>query len=570
MQPPIGISNFRALIETKDSAGRPYLFVDKSLFIKEILDDLTSVKLIIRPRRFGKTLNMSMLHHFLAAEVNGQTTNTLFNNLKIAEHDKYLEQHQGKYPVVFITFKDIVKEEHFEAAFHNIAKVISQVYSNFQYLLSSSKIAEHQKRIFESILEQRANAADINASLSDLTYYLFLHHGVKPWILIDEYDTPIQTAYTSGYYSEMIQLMRGFLGAALKDNSYLARAVLTGILRVAKESIFSGLNNVKVYSLLNPRFSEQFGFTENEVITLLKQSNLDQTLESVREWYNGYIMGNHLIYNPWSIVNFINEQGRLNAYWVNVSDNMLIRDLILESTSDFKVQFEALLQNQPADTFIDESISFSNIKNNDSAVWSLLLMAGYLKAQVIESMSQGFLCRIEIPNKEVRDLYKIFIARWLSGTENPLILQNFIVNLLNGKMDDFTEQLTRIFLQTFSVHDIKGKEPEKFFHGFMLGLVAGIDPKQYQIHSNKESGYGRFDIAIIPNDPKRLGIIFEVKSVEEGEKIEKLQEHAKKALQQINGQQYSSILLQNKIKNFLKIGVAFCGKELAVEFSARS
>jgi len=594
VQSPIGVDSFRTLIETRDFQGLPYLFVDKSLFIKEILEDLTVVKLITRPRRFGKTLNMSMLHHFLASEVDGKPTKALFEHLKIGEHKEYLEKYQGKYPVVFMTLKDIVREDNYKAAYKSFCTEMSKVYLKHEYLLSSPKLGPYQKKVFESVLEERATPARIKTSLSDLTQALYLDHGVKPWVLIDEYDTPIQTARAGGYYREMVDFMRGFLGTGLKGNTYLDKAILTGILRVSKESIFSDLNNIKTYSLLHPRYSQYFGFTEPEVLELLEKTELNQNIASVRAWYNGYQFGNSTVYNPWSIINYIQEKGKLSAYWVNMSSNQLIKDLLLQSSTHFKEQFEFLLQNKPVEAFVDEHVTFSLLSNHhlesyDSAIWSLLLMSGYLKATVMEERSQGALCQLQIPNHEVKDLYRVMIVQWLSGANNPVVFNRFIDNLLSGNIEDFATHLKTIMLQSLSVHDIKGKKPEKFFHGFMLGLIAAIDPRQYQIHSNKESGYGRFDIIIAPNDPNKLGIILEIKSLAEAEassatkiksntqtkskatsktraniSAESLKEEANKALIQIDERQYAMMLPLQNIKNCLKIGVAFNGKDLAV------
>jgi len=566
VQPPIGISDFRKLIKYRDTKGDPYLFIDKSLFIKEILDDGIEVKLITRPRRFGKTLNMSMLHHFLASEIDGQSTKTLFEHLKITEHKKYLESYQGKYPVVFMTLKDVVRENNYEIAYKKFASIISSVYAQHGYLLSSQKLDPYQKKVFESVLEERATPARVQSSLRDLTQVLYLHYDVKPWVLIDEYDTPIQTARAGGYYKDMVDFMRGFLGAGLKDNVYLERAVLTGILRIAKESLFSDLNNIKSYSLLHSRYGEYFGFTEPEVIELLEKTQLNTNIDKVRNWYNGYRAGDIVIYNPWSIINYIEEKGSFSAYWVNTSGNVLIKDLLIQSGPTFKFEFESLLQGNAIEKFINENIVFENLENNEAAVWTLLVMSGYLKIRSINTMVQEgkALCQLEIPNREVRSLYQKFIFEWLSGINEETLFYNFLKDLLNGNLDEFENNLQRTMLQTFSVYDIKGKMPEKFFHGFMLGLVAGLDPKQYQIHSNKESGYGRFDISIIPKNPSKLGIIFEIKSVE-SEDPQKLKEMAHLALQQIDEQNYGAILTQHNIKDHVKIGVVFNGKTLAVE-----
>lgn len=564
MQPPIGISDFRKLIETRDFEGKPYLFVDKSLLIKEIMDDLTEVKLFTRPRRFGKTLNMSMLYHFFANAVNGKATKELFENLKIAQHKQYLEKHQGKYPVIFLTFKDI-KNNNFDAAYREVSGLVRELYAKHREILSGNTLYEDEKEIFESILRQNASDDQIKSSLKNLIYYLHRHYGVKPVVLIDEYDTPIQTAYLSDYYEDMVTFMRGFLGAGLKDNPYLGTSVLTGILRVSKESLFSGLNNIKVYSLLNSRYGEYFGFTEDEVGQLLNKSGINNNPQDVAAWYNGYQAGHTVIYNPWSIVNYIQEKGKLSSYWVSTGDNTLIKELLILSSNDFKSQFESLLEDKTIEMLISENINFSNLKTTESAVWTLLLMTGYLKAKLTRDTEQGPLCQLSIPNNEVKGLYQRFIAEWLSGVGDATIFNNFLNHLLNGEMENFEEGLKKIIQQTFSIHDVKGKNPEKFFHGFMLGLISGIDLSHYKVDSNKESGLGRYDIMITPKDPKKLGIILEVKSSDKMTSLA-LQQVANEAITQINTKRYDAVFQQDCIQNCLKIGIAFNAKDVAIAY----
>lgn len=562
MQPPIGVSDFRKLIETRDSDEQPYLFVDKSLFIKEIIDDLTEVKLFTRPRRFGKTLNMSMLHHFFSKEIDNKETKNLFENLKIIKHEQYVIKHQGQYPVIFLTFKDI-KSQSFKEAYNDLCKLLSTLYEQHEkIILSESILTSRQKDQYRRVLDRKAPISDIKTALKDLTFYLHKSYGVKPIVLIDEYDTPIQSAYIQKYYEKMIRFMRDFLSAGLKDNSHLEKAILTGILRVSKESLFSGLNNLKTYSLLNARYGGYFGFTDPEVVELLEKTNLSKEIPIIKEWYNGYQIGDTVIYNPWSIVNYIQERGKLSSYWVNTSDNALIKDLISQSNIGFKAQFELLLQDKPIEMLINEYIVFTNLETNESAIWALLLMSGYLKATVIKEEGTNVLCRLQIPNKEVKDLYRTFIAEWLSGVNNATVFNQFLNNLLIGNIADFEYQLKEIMLKTFSVHDIKSREPEKFFHGFMLGLTACIDAEKYTIDSNKEAGFGRYDIIIAPKDPNKLGIILEIKSV--GNNMSNLKIAAEEALIQIDTKKYEKTILFKGVKSYLKIGVAFSGKELSI------
>jgi hypothetical protein len=366
MKLPIGCDNFRKVLDSGLS------FVDKSLFIKEVLDHREAeVTLITRPRRFGKTFNLSMLHHFLAQEVYGGSTQGLFDGLKIMEAGDQYQQHHGKYPVIFVTFKEI-KATDFENAYEQLRSLMAEVYSEHEFLLSSAKLSLPQKKAFESVLEQQASKADVTAALKHLTRFLFSHYGVKPWLLIDEYDTPIQASYVHHYYEPMITLMRNLFGSALKTNPYLHRAVVTGVLRIAKESLFSGLNNLVVYSLLRTEYGQHFGFTEEEMDQILKQAQLEKNAQQIKAWYNGYQSGDVTVYNPWSVANCVGNKGELIPYWVNTSDNRLIRDLLINSSASFKEQFECLLQDKPVERFIDENTVFGDLTQNETAAWSLL------------------------------------------------------------------------------------------------------------------------------------------------------------------------------------------------------
>ncbi len=318
MRLPIGYSDFKKIVEEK------FDFVDKSLFIKEFIEEDAEVMLVTRPRRFGKTLNMSMLYYFFAKQIEEPTKN-LFDSLKIAEHSQYMA-HQGKYPVIFISFKDI-KESSYEMMYSRFCKLISDLYSDHRYILDN-QLYEDKKTIYNSILNQQASPTNIIDSLKDLTEYLFKYHKQKPIVLIDEYDTPIQSGYEYGYYNEVVNLFRNFLSSALKDNPYLSKSVLTGILRISRESLFSGLNNLKVYSFLHPKYGEYFGFTEDEVFRLLSKAKLENQANEIKNWYNGYQIGDHVLYNPWSIVNCVQEKGALKPYWVNTSNNNLIKEAI--------------------------------------------------------------------------------------------------------------------------------------------------------------------------------------------------------------------------------------------------
>ncbi len=564
LQLPIGYDNFRDLID-KDLD-----FVDKSLFIREVLDDrVTSVVLITRPRRFGKTLNLSMLHYFLAAEAYGQSTEGLFDGLQIMAQGEAYTQHHRKYPVLFLTFKD-VKDGGFQIAYDKLYELIISLYDQFNYLQRSDRLTENQRQLYQIVLQRKANRVQIENSLKVLTECLFAHHGVKPWLLIDEYDTPIQSAYVHGYYEEMMSLMRGMLSSALKTNPYLNRAVITGILRVSKESLFSGLNNLKVYSMLQSKYGSYFGFTENEIENLLQRAGLQSQAKTIKDWYNGYLSGETVLYNPWSIANCIQEQGLIKPYWTNTSDDLLIKKILTRSGFEFKEQFERLMQGEPTEQVIDENVVFAELKGGSNA-WSLLLMAGYLKVTEQHQAGDGLMCQLTIPNQEVRNRYQQITKQWLSNGHGIEWFNRFLENLLTGKLDRFEEDLTQIMEETVSVHDT-ANDPEAFYHGLMIGLTASLyGNKNYLLKSNHESGYGRYDYLILSKDPKRPTLLLELKRVKAnaGENstklLQQLETAAQEALQQIEQQSYSAEVQQQGVTHLIKIGLAFCGKRFKLK-----
>ena len=350
MKLPIGYSDFKKIIDEK------YNFVDKTLFIKEIIDEPAAVILITRPRRFGKTLNLSMLQYFFAKDVNSIPTKGLFDGLKISRESVY-EEYQGQYPVISLSFKD-VKEDNFESAYDKIYEIIVRLYNRFSYLQKSDSLSEENKFLYTRILRREANQAQLENSLDTLTECLFLHHRQQPIVLIDEYDTPIHAGYLNGFYDKIIKFFRSFFSAGLKDNTLLYKAVLTGILRVSRESLFSGVNHLDVFSVLSPRYSSYFGFTETEVTDLLIQAKMEDKLPQVKDWYNGYHIGEKTLYNPWSIINFIQKGGVFDLYWVNTSDNELIKTLLAGSSFSFKDAFEGLLLGNSLEKLIDENIVF--------------------------------------------------------------------------------------------------------------------------------------------------------------------------------------------------------------------
>ena len=563
MRLPIGESDFRTVISEK------FNFVDKTLLIKEIIEEAPKVILITRPRRFGKTLNLSMLQYFFAPEVRGIPTKGLFDGLKISQETVYKE-YQGKTPVISISFKD-VKEDNFERAYDKIYEIIIDLYQNFSYLQKSNVLLEDHKFLYNRILKREANQAQIENSLKTLTKCLFEHHKTPPLILIDEYDTPIHAGYNKGFYDEIVSFFRNFFSASLKDNPCLYKAVLTGILRVSRESLFSGLNHLEVYSVLNSKFSSYFGFMEGEVEGLLHQAEMDEKITEVKDWYNGYHMSDVMVYNPWSILNCIQKGGVLQPYWVNTSDNELIKTLLTGSSFSFKDDFEGLLQGSSREETIDENIVFSDLdKGDESAIWSLFLMTGYLTALNHQITFKGeSLCRLSIPNKEVGFLFQRIIEQWFAKDYGLKWYRQFLEHLLRGNIEKFSADLKELFDHTVSVHDI-GQSPEAFYHGLMIGLTASLHGSPlYEIRSNRESGKGRYDYAIIAKESQNLSILMEFKRVQvgEGKTLSPLKEEnllkqtAEEALTQITQKAYYAEIKQRGLTRLLKIGLAFSGKK---------
>jgi len=539
-------------------------FIDKSLFIKELLDnDHIEAAVIIRPRRFGKTFNLSMLQHFLAPEVNGLKTQGMFNGLKIAEAGDLYMQEQGKYPVIFISFKSI-KKQNFADSYAQLIELMSQTYRQHDYLLSSSKLKDYERKIIERIITKNAiEPSLLENSLYELSNCLLKHHGMKPWLLIDEYDTPIQSAYLQGYYDEMIGLMRSLLGSALKGNPHIHRAVITGILRIAKENLFSGVNNLDVYSILSPEYAQHFGFTQEEVDAVLAKENLTGLSDEIKKWYNGYHIGKYQIYNPWSIANCINKQGAIKAYWVNTSDNLLIKQTMARADERVKMQFETILAGKPIKVLINENTIFADLDQDSEALWGLFLFSGYLTALENHRVDIKSECVLTPPNQEVACLYPDIISSWFLEGLGEKNYYWFLKSLTEGDLETFLEILQRFLRTSASYFDVKGTEPERFYHGLVMGLIVGLSGS-YRIQSNQESGYGRYDVMLIPQDLQKIGLVIEFKV---GKVNKPLQETAEEALAQITARHYDTELQHCGVERILKIGLGFRDKEVALASS---
>ncbi|MEZ4527392.1 MAG: AAA family ATPase [Desulfobacterales bacterium] len=546
---PIGISDFRKLI----TGG--YYFVDKSDFVREIIETGAEVILLPRPRRFGKTLNLDMLRVFF--EKDRPDTKPLFQGLSI-EKEECFALHQGKYPVISLTFKD-VKEDSWEKCFHRMKTLIQTEFERHEYLLDENRLKTLERAFLESVLKNTAKAPDYSDALLFLSRCLHRHHGQPPVILIDEYDTPLHAGYNKGYYEEVVGFMRNFLSAGLKDNPHLFKGVLTGILRVAKESIFSGLNNPGVYTILSGKFSESFGFTETEVRQMLGDCGMESLYDRVSFWYDGYVFGKTVMYNPWSVICFLDSRGEEKPYWINTGDTSLIDRLVTGGGKGIREEIGRLLEGESVERPIYESIVMRDLDLRDDLLWSFLLFSGYLKP-VRQTDDQTW--ELGIPNREVFLSYREMVQRWFAVKVEHNRLEDMIRGLETGDAVLFERVLRMVVMQIMSFHDLD-RRAEKVYHALVLGMLVWMSGK-YEIRSNRESGYGRFDIMLRPKDTKKTGIVIEFKIVD-GTGEEDYKEVLEDAMKQISDRKYAAELTAAGVTDILEIAVAFRGKELWVK-----
>jgi len=536
------------------------LTVDKTLMIKKFWDG-KEVSLILRPRRSGKSLNMSMLQYFFAEEVAGEKTSGLFDSFAIAKVDngQFLKNHQGAYPVIAISFKDS-KQETLESMFNNMKSLIVELYREHEALLLSGSLSESTKALVKRYLNGAIQASELGQSLKFLSEVLKTVTGKRVIILIDEYDSPLTFAYQYGFLESFSLFMRNMLSAALKDNPYLEKGLMTGILRVSKNEMLSGLNNLEIYSLLDKNYDRYYGFTEEEVNELVEQVGISHPLEEIRAFYNGYKIGDCTLYNPWSLMHYFDKQ-TLAPYWVRTSNDKLLKKLFLESNDDQKEMFSELMQGKIVNSRILTKTHYEELIEKPDALWTLLLFTGYLT--VIDQKQDGIelLCQLKIPNKEISAQYEDIFLEWINETLGSKRYQSFLNNLLNGRVEKFTEILADYLMESLSFRDVKSeKRAESFYHGFTAGLVATIRDTHW-VDSNKESGRGLYDLMITPKDVQNhLALILEFKQVK---KTEDLDAMAEKALQQIKTLRYETELLRySHITKILKVGLAFSGKEV--------
>lgn len=547
---PIGISDYRL-------ASTEYYYVDKTMMIKDFLDERPMVSLFTRPRRFGKTLNMDMLRTFF--EKTDEDTSVYFKNKNIWACGEKYRSHQGKYPVIFLSFKDI-KCDTWEETFDAIKDLFSKEASRHSELKSADVFNEYEEAYIEKILSGTATPVELSVALANLSMMLHKYHGVAPIIIIDEYDTPIQQGHIKGFYDEFIGFMRNLFSGGLKDNKHLTYGFLTGILRVAKESIFSGLNNLAINSILDTKYSEYFGFTADEVKEIARYYQAEDKYDEICEWYDGYKFGNTEIFNPWSVINYFRNGCQPRAYWQSTGSNDIIGEILGGADETIYEKLNALLQGESFLTYIDTGVIYPQVKSNPSSVYSFLLVAGYLKVIKSEpSFSGDFMCEVALPNKEITFVYNKEILQKLNNIVPQATAISIQEAIYSGDTAALQKNLGTLLMQSVSSYDTVG---ENFYHGLVLGLCATLD-NRYYITSNRESGEGRYDICLCPKDAKMPGVLIELKAAKDCPE-DKLKELSEKALAQIDSRKYETELTVKGVRNILKYGVAFSGKRVMI------
>ena len=538
----IGVSDFKKIIE-----GDFYYF-DKTKFIEEIINDGSEVKLFARPRRFGKTLNMSMLKYFFDIE-NKEENKKIFKDLYIEKTEAFKEQ--GQYPVIFLSLKDL-KALTWEQMEKAIKSAISRLFSEYKYLLND--LDKFDTLAFENILLKNTELEDLKEALKFLTRILYEKYNKKVVVLIDEYDSPLVSAYINGYYEKAKDFFKTFYSTVLKDNSYLQMGVLTGIIRVIKAGIFSDLNNLRTYTILSEMYTDSYGLTEEEVVKSLKDYGIEQEISNVKDWYDGYRFGDSEVYNPWSILNFLDFK-ELRAYWVDTSGNDLIKDVLKNITKNTIEALERLFNGEGLKQNISGTSDLSKLLSEDE-LWELMLFSGYL---TVEEKIDHKNYILRLPNKEIKELFRdTFLEKYFGRGSKLLYLMEA---LTENRIDEYEERLQEILLTSVSYNDTK-KGNEAFYHGLIMGMGLYLEG-EYITKSNIESGLGRYDFVIEPKNKAKRAYIMEFKSTDN---IEKLEEVSKEALEQIENKKYDVSLKQNGVKDITYMGIAFCGKEIKISY----
>ena len=546
---PIGISDYRL-------ASSEYYYIDKTMMIKDFIDERPMVSLFTRPRRFGKTLNMDMIRTFF--EKTDEDTSVYFRDKKIWSCGQKYRDYQGKYPVIFVSFKD-VKCDTWEEAYELICKIIRKEFERHSELLESSSLSGYDRSYIEKVLNGQAEKTDMTLSFSQLSQMLHQHYDVAPIIIIDEYDIPIQQGYMKGYYDKVILFMRNLFSGGLKDNKHLSYGFLTGILRVAKESIFSGLNNLTINSVLDNKYSSYFGFTPEEVREMAAYYGVADKYDEICEWYDGYRFGKSDIFNPWSVINYFNNECEPRAFWQSTGSNDIIGEILAEADKDIYDRLTSLIKGESFPTYIDTGVIYPQIKNNPSTIYSFLLVAGYLKTTKTSlSFNGDFMCEVSLPNKEISYVYNKEILQQLDG----IIPQSTAIAIQEAIYSGDGNKL-KVLIQTLLTHSASCYDTakENFYHGFMLGLCALLSGSYAT--SNRESGDGRYDIQLMPKNANLPGVIIELKA-EKSCSDETLKKLAEVALKQIVDKKYDTEMAAKGVKVIYKYGVAFSGKNVEV------
>ncbi|SEH22134.1 AAA family ATPase [Selenomonas sp. KH1T6] len=548
---PVGVDDFRQVREK-------YYYVDKTDFIRTLIDGHAAATLITRPRRFGKTLAMSMLYYFFTMK-EAERNRALFEGTEVeAAGERYMAE-QGTKPVVFISLKDI-KQPHYKGMVEMFGSAMQDIYYEFVYLMEGDVLPPHEKKYFQSVLDKTASEVDLQLSLKKLTVFLARYHQKSVLVLIDEYDSPIQAAWDNDYYPAAINFMRNYLSSVLKSNPHLDFAVLTGVLRIAKESIFSSLNNLKVASVAAGGLEEVMGFTHAEIEQMAKDFGVPEKYEEIKTWYDGYNFSGKEIYNPWSVVSYFENNCQAAAYWVNTSGNSILRQLLENATTAQTEELTGLLHGNTVSAELMEGIIYSDISENSDALYSMLLNTGYLTMVDYPDPYTGDDGTMRIPNWEIRTLFKKEVMRHLSGIgSDSKMLKKLLSSLLAGNAADFEEKLSGFLQAMASFYDTGAKE--SFYHGLVLGLLATLMPR-FEVLSNRESGYGRFDIAIFPGKNQTAGALLEFKVAESEADMP---QRAKEALAQIKENDYAAEFQRRGISEPWKYGIAFCGKKCHIE-----
>ena len=558
----IGIQNFDKIIENQ------YFYIDKTSFIKEWWESGDDVTLITRPRRFGKTLNMSMVEEFFSIDY--AKRGDLFQGLSIWEEEKFRKM-QGTYPVISLSFARI-KETNYDDTRERILQIIRNLYIKFSFLKDSDVLEKADKAYFDRILGDKVSNPDLTAAIYQLSGYLYRYYGKKVIILLDEYDTPMQEAYVDGFLDELVGFTRSMFNSTFKTNPWLERAIMTGITRVSKESIFSDLNNLRVVTTTSEEYAESFGFTEKEVFDALDEYGLSEKKQEVKLWYDGFIFGKHKdIYNPWSILNYL-DTGKLATYWANTSSNSLANKLLQEGNRRIKEKFEILLRGESIQSPIDEQIAYNQLNGSERSIWSLFLASGYLKVLFYESyldIPTGTQPQYELAltNFEVRLMFQNMISNWFSDAQTDY--NDFVQALLIGDLKAMNAYMNRVALNTFSYFDTgkrpSGEEPERFYHGFVLGLIVDLQ-NRYVITSNRESGFGRYDVMLEPRNPQKDDAILLEFKIYDPYSEKTMKDTVQEALAQIERKQYAAQLINRGISkdHIRSYGFAFQGKHVLI------